>query len=298
VTPATPRFRRTPGNNAAMPALNSFSVALLGALLVPTLAHAAAQKPAPLGDTLVPHRAVYSITLARTDPGSAFRAPKAAWCFEITGGECSGYNMRQRMVVNIGDEQGNLGLLDFRIATFESGDGHHYRFDSKTSLNKNTIEAVKGEARRGPDGIEVKLETPAEKTIQIGGETLFPSQHLQAILNAASSDKKFMAAEIYEGAGTGDSSDAATAAIGKELRAGGEGPLREGLRRWPVSVGYFGGNPEPKTAMSERTPTYQMRFNLYENGVTNQLVMDYGNYALSGSLEDIQPLEGSGCPSR
>ncbi len=52
-----------------------------------------------------------------------------------------------------------------------------------------------------------------------------------------------------------------------------------------MSVGYFGGEAPAKTAMSEETPSYQMQFKLYENGVTNQRLMDYGNYALAGSLE-------------
>jgi hypothetical protein len=38
-----------------------------------------------------------------------------------------------------------------------------------------------------------------------------------------------------------------------------------------------------------------MRFTLYENGVTNDLVMDYGNYALSGTIESIEPLTVSDC---
>lgn len=268
-------------------------IAAAGAMLLPALAEAATV----LRQKLAPHRAVYAIKLARTDPGSGVSSAEGKMVFEITGSECLGYNMRQRMVVNIGDEEGNLGLLDFRIVTFESGNGDHYTFDSETSLNKNTIEAVKGEARRDAGRIEVKLETPTEKTIQIDGATLFPSQHLQAILQAASADRKFVAVEIYEGAGKGDSSDAASAAIGKPVRVGQEGPLRGGLRQWPVSVGYFGGEPQPEGAVGEETPTYQMQFNLYENGVTNGLIMDYGNYALSGSLEEIQALDAPACPS-
>jgi hypothetical protein len=38
-----------------------------------------------------------------------------------------------------------------------------------------------------------------------------------------------------------------------------------------------------------------MSFDLYENGVTRNLVMDYGNYALTGTLESIEPLERSDC---
>ena len=40
-----------------------------------------------------------------------------------------------------------------------------------------------------------------------------------------------------------------------------------------------------------------MSFTLYENGVTNDLVMDYGDYALSGSLKTIEPLAEPDCPS-
>ena len=68
--------------------------------------------------------------------------------FEVTGSACDGYTMRQRMVVNIGDEDGNLGLLDFRITTFESGDGDVYSFNSRTTVNQEVVEAVEGEARR------------------------------------------------------------------------------------------------------------------------------------------------------
>ncbi len=38
-----------------------------------------------------------------------------------------------------------------------------------------------------------------------------------------------------------------------------------------------------------------MSFTLYENGVTSNLVMDYGDYALSGSLTDIERLTVPDC---
>src|SRR5687768_11785080 len=98
------------------------------ALAVSLLASSAwcAQAAAPLRNIIVPHRAVYDITLSRTDEGSGVSSANGRMVFEITGNPCEGYKMRQRMVVNIGDEDGNLGLLDFRITTFESGDGDLY----------------------------------------------------------------------------------------------------------------------------------------------------------------------------
>jgi hypothetical protein len=36
---------------------------------------------------------------------------------------------------------------------------------------------------------------------------------------------------------------------------------------------------------------------LYENGVTSDLVMDYGDYALLGSLQEIERLASPNCAS-
>ena len=93
-------------------------------------ARAAAQAASALRNSIAPHRAVYEISLERTEDGSGVSSAKGRMVFEVTGSACEGYRMRQRMVVNIGDEEGNVGLLDFRVTTFESGDGRplHFRF--------------------------------------------------------------------------------------------------------------------------------------------------------------------------
>jgi hypothetical protein len=278
-----------------MPTL--LTVRLAAALPLFLAAAGASAQTAPLlRDIVVPHRAIYDISLARTDKGSGVTSAKGRMVFEITGSACEGYHMRQRMVVNIGDEDGNPGLLDFWITTFESGDGNRYDFDSKTTYNKDVVESVAGEARRLGSGIEVKLKQPSEKVVQIDGNTLFPSQHLQVILDAALAQQKFVTAEIYEGAGTGEERDAAGAAIGKASLGGSDGTLT-GVRHWPVSVGYFDGSAETED-FGEELPAYQMSFTLYENGVTNNLIMDYGDYALAGSLKKIEPLTAGNCPSR
>jgi EipB-like len=258
---------------------------------------AVAQATPQLRDALTPHRAVYEISLARTDEGSGVSSADGKMVFEVTGNACNGYKMRQRMVVNIGDEDGNLGLLDFRISTFESGDGELYSFDSRTTVNQEVVEAVEGEARRSGTNIEVSLKQPVEKKVTLDGTVLFPSQHLQAILDAARAERRFLAANIYEGAGTGESTDEASAAIGEPMPAT-DAPLRTGVRHWPVSVGYFDPARPADAPFGEELPTYQMSFTLYENGVTNDLVMDYGDYALSGSLKTIEPLASESCASR
>ena len=139
--------------------------------------------------------------------------------------------MRQRMVVNIGDEDGNVGLLDFRISTFESGDGDVYNFDSAHELNEEVVEAVKGQARRHRLQDRGQLTQPAKKTVELDSAALFPSQHMQAIIDAALAKRKFLAVNIYEGAGTGEESDAATAAIGRRSAVGVDDASANGRSR-------------------------------------------------------------------
>jgi hypothetical protein len=274
--------------------LSQFIYLTLLPLLAPTGADAA-QAPTALRNSIAPHRAVYEISLARSETGSGVSSAKGRMVFEVTGSACDGYKMRQRMVVNIGDEEGNVGLLDFRVSTFESGDGNLYSFDSRTEMNDEVVEAVEGEARRSNAAIEVSLKQPTEKKVTLDGGVLFPSQHMQAIIDAALADQNFISTDIYEGAGTGEVSDEAATAIGHALTLSTDSPLRGGVRHWPVSVGYFEPTKKVEDGLGEELPSYQMSFMLYENGVTSDLIMDYGDYALSGSLQKLEPLTSPDC---
>ncbi|HEX2257831.1 MAG TPA: cell envelope integrity EipB family protein [Afifellaceae bacterium] len=269
----------------------------LAALPLAGLLAAAAPQPGPLAvtDAPVPHRAVYEIGLAESQERSGVTNASGRMVFEVAGSACEGYTMTQRMVVRLGDTEGDDRLLDFRVSTFESGDGALYRFSSRTYINDRVVEEVTGLAERTGRGIQVKLQNPDEKTLRLAEQALFPSQHLHAILAAARAERHFVSAEIYEGAGKGESADTATAVIGGPEKAAGSEPVTGGKTRWPVSIAYFDNEPDGGEASGEQTPTYQMSFLLYENGVTRDLLMDYGDYALSGKLESIDALEPSPC---
>lgn len=266
------------------------------AVPVAVLLGAAAPQPAPsAGDAPVPHRAVYRIALADTSQASSITSADGRMVFEIAGSACEGYKMSQRLVVRLGDTEGAEKLLDFRVSTFEAGAGDLFRFVSRTYVDDRVVEDVKGQATRTPGGVEVRLETPQQKTVRLMPATLFPGQHLIALLDAARADRRFLSAEIYEGSGTGDSSDTATAVIGTPANEPAGEALVRGIRSWPVSVAYFSKAEAAMQEGGEETPSYQMSFTLFENGVTKNLVMDYGDYALSGTLEEIEALAPAKC---
>ncbi|PJI53176.1 hypothetical protein CTI14_32105, partial [Methylobacterium radiotolerans] len=59
-------------------------------------------------------------------------------------------------------------------------------------------------------------------------------------------------------------------------------PLREGslaaMPHWPVRLSYY------TEGAGERTPIYTLGFDLYENGVSGALKLDYGDFAILGDM--------------
>ena len=62
------------------------------------------------------------------------------------------------------------------------------------------------------------------------------------------------------------------------------------LPSWPVSIGYF------EAKGGDLTPSYQIDFRLYENGVSRELLIDYGDFSIHGTLTSLEYLKAPGVP--
>ena len=56
------------------------------------------------------------------------------------------------------------------------------------------------------------------------------------------------------------------------------------MRRWPVSISYFERTGEKPRAPGEQTPVYTIRFELYENGISRALALDYNDFVIAGEM--------------
>ena len=63
------------------------------------------------------------------------------------------------------------------------------------------------------------------------------------------------------------------------------------LASWPVSIGYF------EVKGGDLTPSYQIDFRLYTNGVSRALVIDYGDFSIQGKLSSLEYLKAEACPA-
>ena len=64
-----------------------------------------------------------------------------------------------------------------------------------------------------------------------------------------------------------------------------------GLKRWPVTVSYFDQAAKP----GEQAPIYSIKFELYENGISRALLLDYNDFVISGELTSLEIRDTKPC---
>jgi hypothetical protein len=243
---------------------------------------------------LAPHRAVYELKLLG---GSGAKAPAQAHgriAFDFTGSACEGYVQNFRQITELQPEEGAPRVSDMRSATFEAGDGHEYRFQITTRVDGGDDD-IDGDARKAQNQkFSVELTKPTRGRLDLPGPVLFPTEHIKHILASARAPETVLEARVYDGSGDGSKVFETTTIIGKPVTtAAQEKPAQidalKNMRRWPVTISYFEADKR------DGEPAYVLSFDLYENGISRALKLDYGDFVLGGEMTELKLLPVPKC---
>jgi hypothetical protein len=255
---------------------------------------------AQAGHKLVPHRAVYDMKLGDTEEQSGIAGLNGRMVYDFSGNACDGYSVNFRFVTQFQNMDGGSQITDLQTTSFEEPEAETYQFLSKTFVDQKLVEATRGTAHAGTEVKTVELKEPSEKSLEIGTEVLFPTEHLLAIMKAADEEVRFVAADIYDGAETGDKVYSTTTVIGAKT-VSPTGTNKEepdaalaGMNYWPVTVAYF--DPADESASGELLPVYQLSFWLYQNGISGHLKLDYGDFTIQGEMAALELYDEADCP--
>lgn len=263
-----------------------------GALVLAAACAAAPVEAAGGGIALAPHRAVYEMTLANTRGGTGVTAVSGRMVYELTGSVCEGYTQNMRFVTQLTNQGGTSMITDLRSSSWEEGNGRRFRFNSTQLRDEKPTEATAGDAARAnADDVKVELTKPAKKGLSLSARVYFPAQHSIALLEAAKAGKASFRADLYDGSEKGEKVYDTVSMIGRLRPAGGNKRLPavsnaevlDQLEAWPVSIGYF----EPGSDKTDAVPVYELTFLFFENGVSRNLFIDYGEFAIRGVLKEI-----------
>ena len=277
----------------------TLAAVLVAALPVETSGQGAAQTSGQ-AVALVPHRAVYDLKLATTRGKRPMQAVRGRILYDFSGSPCEGYALQFRQVSELDSGEGKTAVSDLRATTWEEGAGKSLRFRSQNFLDERLREAVDGKAERAQSGIVVQLTKPADKSFDVGADLVFPTEHVRRILTAAREGKTILEIAVYDGSETGEKIYDTLTVIGAPIApdqkkpndaAAGQAALAQ-LGRWPVTISYFDRN----ASGGEQTPIYAITFELYENGVSRALSLDYGDFVVSGEMTSIELKDARPCP--
>lgn len=253
---------------------------------------------------LAPHRAVYEISLDQARNAASVTEMSGRMVYELTGNACEGYSQSMRFVSRMTGQDGNASVTDMRSSSWEDSLAKTFRFDSSQYKDAKLSETTQGEVARESFSAPGKIDIvrPAKKTTKLGPDVYFPVQHSIALLAAARQGETVFQGDLYDGSEKGEKVYATTTFIGQARPAGHNATLPvvanaaplDTLRSWPVSISYFESGSEKKDAV----PAYELAFVYFENGVSRRLFIDYGDFAIRGTLKDITFLEPSKCEAK
>lgn len=262
------------------------------AAILPLAAEAAAIK-------LAPHRAVYDLSLTSSRGPKGIEAASGRIAFDFTGDACTGYALSFRQVTVLTTGESGARTSDLRTTTFEDPAGTNLRFKTQSRFDNAAGKDVDGTASVDAKGrFTIQINRPARDKAEADEPgILFPTAHLVRIIEAARAGDTTLNVRVFDGSDDGKKIYDTLTVIGKVIPAGKVDGLEpaalhpdlKALDRWPVSISYFGPGE------GERTPAYVIAFDLYENGISRALKIDYGDFSIAGDMKQMDVLKSSDC---
>jgi hypothetical protein len=257
---------------------------------------------AAAGGPFLAHQALYELSLLKSRGSNAINGARGRILYNFSGNACEGYTSEFRQVSELDSGEGKVSLSDLRSSSWEDGAGKSYRFKIEARMNDAESNPVDGIAERSGDHVTVKLKQPVAKTFTLDGNTVFPTEQIQRIIAAAREGKSLLELTVYDGSDNGEKVYNTLSVIGHPIPGDrtiaapdpstASGAMKS-MTRWPVTVSYY--DRDAKTKEGEQTPVYAMSFELFENGVSRALVLDYNDFVISGALGKFDVKDSRPC---
>src|SRR6195952_3972972 len=257
---------------------------------------------AAAGGPFLAHQALYELSLVKSRGSNSINGARGRILYNFSGSACEGYTSEFRQVSELDSGEGKVTLSDLRSKSWEDGAGKSYRFKIDTRMNDSESAPVDGVAERDGDHVTVKLKQPVAKTFTLDGSTVFPTEQIERIIEAARAGKSVLELMVYDGSDNGEKVYNTLSVIGQPIPGDRSiatpapstaNDVMKTLTRWPVTVSYY--DHDSKSKDGEQTPVYAMSFELFENGVSRALVLDYNDFVISGAMGKFDVKDSKPC---
>lgn len=266
------------------------ALALLGAF-TPLPALAVSAPGNGLAEQLTGQHSVYTLGLSKLRTHDITGAT-GQMTYDVVDG-CTGWATTQHMTLIIRNVDGSLTKSVTDYITWESKDGKTLSFQVRERDNDGKTKIVDAgtATHNGPDNSGVvSYTTPANVQLKLPAGSLFPTQHTEALLAAGRAGDKFIAPLLFDGTSSDGTQASFITVLGHNAPKKGKWPALDKVASTDVDIAFF-----PRKNDDE-TPEFRTAMSYYENGVASDLVMDFGDFVMSGKLTSLN-VPPSVCPA-
>ena len=246
---------------------------------------------------LSPHRAVYDLKLKSASDRSGVKDLTGRMVIEMTGSACDGWSVNFRLVNDFQLPRGKRRLVDSRSTSWEAGDGSSMSYLEREFIDNRPYQVTRLRVSMS-DG-KVRQKQPKETVFDLPANAIFPVTHQMRLIEKARAGELRDKSVVYDGADRDNVYQAITF-IGKKrqgsdkistMKGKGASALLSRTDSWPVTVSYYTLKDKDK----QDTPSQQISFLMYDNGVAGDLTIDYGDFSMTGKLARLDKLPASKC---
>jgi envelope integrity protein B len=256
---------------------------------------------APLADRaaaadLAPYRARYALSLASTDASGGVIGGGGMLLDEWRR-TCDGWTEQEHFYLHLQYGEDNVAHETSdsysTLATWEASDASRFSFDLRRASTDQPYEEIRGEARRTGAGGSAVFTKPQAVTLALPRGTLFPAAHNRLLVERAQAGDRFIVRRVFDGSDV-ETAAPVSAVIGPRLAPGsgaGKLPRSRLLDRpsWQIRLAFFSAD------RAAELPEYEESVRLLDNGVVQDMVLDYGDHTIHAQLEQIEALPRPRC---
>lgn len=267
---------------------------LLASLLFAGAAPAANQAGAqPGADAMAAHRAAYKLTLDRARDNADIANARGIMVYEVMDA-CDGWATRQRFTLVLTSRDGQEIDTGSDYSTFETKDGRRIRFSLTQTTQGAVTSRISGEAEIAPDGTgRARYVDPEPKEEDLPRGTILPMMHTIQALDAARRGQRLLVAPLFDGTSAEGAQDSTTViSAWQAAQPATRFPALAALGSARMRVAFFDRNDTSGGGAS--ASEYEVGMRYFENGVADELKMDFGEFVIDGRMEELSVAPG-GC---
>ncbi len=246
---------------------------------------------APAFAAPVSHEAVYDIGLS-SSAGGASGVVSARGVMRYTlRKNCSVWNTETVFSTDVAYESAGVRTTHWKQTTKETPDGCLFDFEVFSREKGRDKKELAGSARCENGKKKLKIIHPTVMFFDFPSSVRFPVEQTFSLVRAMKNNEKEVKTRFYDG-----TLPVASAVVAARLSPSSEKaalPALNGVKKSKVDLAFYPRDRE------DGTPAYEVSLRLYENGVVDESVQDFGSHVLKSTLRSLTFLPDIPCaPAR